>query len=524
MAQPNQEQHRISQVYLRPWSFKSKRKADTLCVMRYGDPVTFYQTVREFTAETNLFDTTLYDEGQERFFDQQSQIAETNFAKVLRALASGTYDGQIRIYLAEFASNLFVRQASTTFFLKFIMQRKPMREKLLREIVRFEEKDANLIELMYEEMAIDPDHSLDDKVSAVLLQAWKHFMEVFKRFNHVILKAPADRDWYASTNPVIVKKMGRDGYVVGTQAEIYFPISKECLVYMYLDGAEIENPLTKYPEDTITQVPLEVFDEIMYNTIIKSHPDFFIMSEDMGHVDVRDGSTLRWYRPDLNAIEDDEPEFSFLATPLPPSPDDPDLKRLLAKMNAKAEPVVVDVETHPDAEVNECIGIVDKMVRDFGGSRVLGWQVWKGTYLIEAEFHAVWKTKDGALKDVSKKGNKVTKILFVEDPDLVYDGTQFNNIRLNRFGERVVQDLIDTCDTLFKLYNKDGRSAFYGLDFLKNLTKEQYENLQVVEYFRRQLVQFLNDGGNEVSTCFCDRGRKYKDCHGLAVAELAKLD
>lgn len=524
MVHPDQEQHRISQVYLRSWSFKNKRNADTLCLIRYGNSVTFYQTVREFTAETNLFDTTLFDEGQERFFDRQSGIAETNFDKVLKALAAGGYDGQVRIYLAEFASNLFVRQKSTFDFFRFIVERKPLREKLYREIVSFEEKDADLIEAVYEEMAIDPDHTLDNKVSAVLLQAWKHFMEVFKRFNHVILKAPEDRDWFATTNPVIVKKMGRDGYAIGAKSEIYFPISKEWLVYMYLDGADIKNPLTQYPEDTITQVQLEVFDEIMYNTIIKSHPEFFIMSEDMGHVDVRDGSKLRWYRPDPNAFVDDGPEFSFLSTPLPLAPDDPDLKRLLSKMNARYEPVVVDVETHPDAMVNECIAIVDKMVRNFGGSRVLGWQVWKGAYLIEAEFHAVWKTSDGLLKDVSRKSNNVMKILFVEDTDLVYDGTQFNNIRLNRFGERVVQDLIDIYDTLFNLYNKDGRAGLYGLDLLKSLTKEQHENLQVVEHFKKQLIQFLNDGGNELSTCFCNRGIKYRDCHGLAVAELAKLD
>ena len=97
MNQPDQNQHRIPQVYLRQWSFKDKRNADTLCVMKKGDPVSHYKTVKNFTAEKNLFDTTLHDEGFERFFDEKCKYVETNFPKIITSLQMNDYSGQIRI-------------------------------------------------------------------------------------------------------------------------------------------------------------------------------------------------------------------------------------------------------------------------------------------------------------------------------------------------------------------------------------------------------------------------------------------
>lgn len=524
MVHQDQLQHRISQVYLKSWSFKNKKNADAVCILRSGNPITYYRTVKKFTAELNLFDTTLFEEGQERFFDKMCIQAENNFAKVLEALSTGSYDCQTRIYLAEFAANLFVRQESTFKFFKFIATRKPLRKKLFKEIAILDEERAKYIEEIYEEMTMDPDHTLDSKVSAIVAQAWTHFMEVFKRFNHVILKAPQDRHWFTTTNPVMVKQLGWEGWIVGTDAEVYFPISKDYLLYMYFEGSHPENPLTKLVENSLTEVTLDTCDSIFHNIIKKSNPAYFILGEDMGHTDVRDGRVLPWYQVKDDQSDEEDLKFSFMGATLPPSPDDADLKKLLKKMGIKSDPIVLDVETQADAKQNECVAIVDKMVEKFGGSRLIGWQFWKAPYFIEAEFHAVWRTLEGQLKDVSFKQNKVTKIVFIEDPDLNYSGRQINNVRMPLYNDLVIAHFIEVCDILFKLYNKGNRANLYGVEFAKSLKQKQLHNLQGVEAYKQYILKFLNDGGNEDSQCFCNQPNKYKDCHAKILPQLRHLD
>lgn len=81
--------------------------------MKLGQPIAHYVKVKRFTALTNLFDTTLFEPGHERFFDKMCIRTESNYPKVIKALNQGWYDPQARIYLSEFVSNIFVRQQWT---------------------------------------------------------------------------------------------------------------------------------------------------------------------------------------------------------------------------------------------------------------------------------------------------------------------------------------------------------------------------------------------------------------------------
>jgi hypothetical protein len=511
----NQEQHRIPQVYWRQWCFRdSKTNAETLSVLAYGQAVSHYVKVKRFTAVTNLFDTTLFEPGSERFFDKMCIRTESNYQKVIKALNTGEYDPQTRIYLTEFVSNIFVRQQWTYDFFTWILERKHIRKKLFREISILDNDNENgLIEKMYEEMAIDPEHTMDSKVSAVLVQAWKHFKTAFQRFNHIIVKAPVGRFWNTTDNPVIVHNMGNDGWVAGPECEIYFPISKDFLLYMHVDKVKKENTFISLPENKISEISIDDFDHVALQVIAKSKCNYHVIGENIGYYNASTGVHEERYTRPQSPDNGSREDYKLVGTPYPPAPDDQDLLVILKRLKTDAIPTVVKVDTHADARENECIEIVDKMVSLFGGERILGWQIWQGGFLIEAEFHAVWQKDDGQIIDVSIKKNKIPAIVFVPDKGLQYKGKQINSVRVNLTKNPVVDDFIRLWNIRHKLLNKGKRSELYGEELWRSLTSEQQENIRRVLKLIALLEQFLESGADEDTLCFCRSGRKYKNCH-----------
>jgi len=68
-----------------------------------------------------------------------------------------------------------------------------------------------------------------------------------------------------------------------------------------------------------------------------------------------------------------------------------------------------------------CYWNVDRLVRDHGGSMVLGWQhLWWPDRLAISMHHAIWKKPDGTLVDVTQKENsdRAEGITFSADPSL----------------------------------------------------------------------------------------------------------
>jgi hypothetical protein len=100
--------------------------------------------------------------------------------------------------------------------------------------------------------------------------------------------------------------------------------------------------------------------------------------------------------------------------PFAPRLDDPQLKLLLDKMGVNSTPVYVDVVPDDGANINECFPNVSKKVKTVGGSRIIGWQIYKTDILIEAEFHAVWQSDDNKLFDITPKNIPCSKILFLQ--------------------------------------------------------------------------------------------------------------
>ncbi|MGB4971761.1 MAG: DUF4238 domain-containing protein [Cyclobacteriaceae bacterium] len=285
-----QGQHRISQVYLKQFAFRHpKTKAYVISVYERGNPITSYKSIKSFTKETNLFDTPLADPGFERYFENSSKKVETNYPKVLRSIdQTGELDKFCREQLIAFVSNLFLSQGTTReLFLTPILESKQIRAKLFNEITMFYD-EPELHKLVLEEIADDKQHSTSHKLNLIKAQIWGHLSIVLKQLSLVILRARPETGWFTSDNPVIIDTRDNiEAWIVPPQAEIYFPLSPEYLLFIHNHRVNTDNPIKNFEPNKVTDAPMEIMDSIMRTKIGLSANRFAICCSDLGIVDLR---------------------------------------------------------------------------------------------------------------------------------------------------------------------------------------------------------------------------------------------
>lgn len=189
---------------------------------------------------------------------------------------------------------------------------------------------------------------------------------------------------------------------------------------------------------------------------------------------------------------------------------DDDLERLVDAVGSGTRPVFIEVTPEPYARVNECFPAVAEKVRQDGGKAQLGWQLWRGRFLLEAEFHAVWRSPKSDLRDITPKSVPVGRILFLPDPRARYEGRQVDSVRLNRTTNQLVDDLVAVHEALFRLGNA-GERATQNAVVLEGPDAEHFGHLQEM---LAGIISILNGGGTRNSPCFCRSRRRYRLCHG----------
>ena len=187
------------------------------------------------------------------------------------------------------------------------------------------------------------------------------------------------------------------------------------------------------------------------------------------------------------------------------------VKGITKVIGVKSKPFLIDFIPEKDAKVLDCFPTVQKKVKECGGNMILGWQFWETTNIIEAEFHAVWESPEEKIIDITPKSiNGIYHTLFLIDENLVYQGKQKDNYRINTTQNKFVDDLIKVCEAIFKFENKGERAYQYSLQ-MTALEEEKYHKLKSLQ----ELYQIIIDqklGKN--SPCVCGSGEKIKHCHG----------
>jgi uncharacterized protein YecA (UPF0149 family) len=115
----------------------------------------------------------------------------------------------------------------------------------------------------------------------------------------------------------------------------------------------------------------------------------------------------------------------------------------------------------------------------------------------------VWVDPNGALVDITPKADREARVLFIPDPNRVYENVPIDNVRVILSNKPAFLNAIRAQEQFAKLrikYNVDGREARIPVSELQAL------GLTNEPAFRKKT------GRNE--PCPCGSGKKFKLCHG----------
>ena len=171
-------------------------------------------------------------------------------------------------------------------------------------------------------------------------------------------------------------------------------------------------------------------------------------------------------------------------------------------------PQYVNVIPESYCQENFCFPNVEQKVQIDGGSIVYGWQIWlMPEILIEAEFHAVWKSPQGELIDIIPRSQPVEKILFIQDLERTYTGKKVDNIRKNISDNELVDTFINIAKCEFNIvsYFETFKSRYFIPEMDIEIGKELIE-------IHRIYLGMIRNKMKRSDRCICGSGKKFKNC------------
>ena len=173
-----------------------------------------------------------------------------------------------------------------------------------------------------------------------------------------------------------------------------------------------------------------------------------------------------------------------------------------ASITSDSSPEYIDVCPAPWASLNECFNNVSRMVKQYGGSMILGWTVWqRGNMLLDAEAHAIWRAPDGKLIDITPHSYNEKRILFLFDSSVCYQGITIPSHRQALTDSPLVAEFI-------RLYSeRDHIMQTATLGNVYVMPADLHNRINALQLIFSQEV-----GRND--PCPCGSGLKYKKCCG----------
>jgi len=237
-----QYQHRLPQVYLKPFGYRHQKKWYISVLDKYKGH-TEQMPISEFTAGPNIFDYELLEIPDERrHFEKLCARIEAKYSHVLKSIRKGQYSQDEHITVCEFMATLVARSEQMRDFFSSLSTDYRTRQKFFDEITFLNEEVRSDLDL------IKAGLSNHEAMKPIATVAGEYLAKCLTLFEYVILKAPAaeGKKWFTSDNPVIIHETRNFGSIISAESEIYFPISKDYCFFFYHSQSEIrDHPLRK---------------------------------------------------------------------------------------------------------------------------------------------------------------------------------------------------------------------------------------------------------------------------------------
>jgi hypothetical protein len=153
------------------------------------------------------------------------------------------------------------------------------------------------------------------------------------------------------------------------------------------------------------------------------------------------------------------------------------IKKLCRKIGTGWAPQWVPVEPRLDSGFRDCFADVGRQVEEHGGSLVSGWLIWEHPgVLLDAEFHAIWKSPEGNLLDVTEKADRERRVLFVPDGTRTFAGHRIDNVRLPIGKDPLIAEFIKSKELFQQSFEAEHAEKVGMVALSPELTALQYES------------------------------------------------
>lgn len=186
--------------------------------------------------------------------------------------------------------------------------------------------------------------------------------------------------------------------------------------------------------------------------------------------------------------------------------------------NESRAPSFVPNLVSTQSSAGNCFNNVAQHQANHGGSIQYGWCIWETPgILLQAEFHAVWKTPDGKLVDITPHNQNLRDghILFLVDSVRVYEGVRVNNIRIPLLDAPIVTAYLDAQNALFaetQHYMNDQRQKLNTETQRHDAVQQVNKVLKQFEDSHLALERLIKKRFPRNDPCPCGSGLKAKKC------------
>lgn len=226
MNHPVQYQHRIPEVYLKPFGYRFQKKW-YISVLDMAKDHTEQMPISEFTAEANQFDYDLLEDIEDRrHFEKLCASIEGKYGRVLKSVRKGQISESERQTVCQFMATLIVRSRRKRDFFSSLSNDHLTKERFFEEISMLNE------DIRYDLDLINNSLSKNEAVKLMSTVAGEHLAKCLSQFEFVILKATSGKSWFTSDNPVVIHDTEYEGMIISFESEVYFPISKNYCFFL----------------------------------------------------------------------------------------------------------------------------------------------------------------------------------------------------------------------------------------------------------------------------------------------------
>ena len=200
--------------------------------------------------------------------------------------------------------------------------------------------------------------------------------------------------------------------------------------------------------------------------------------------------------------------------PVTPAEISESILSICRELSTVEAPCYIRVQPTIGAAINECFPIVTDRVATSGGAVVYGWSIREQPKLfVEAEFHAVWRDKDGVLIDIAPKQRPTERILFAVDSVKTFIGRQVGSVRRPLSRTPSVIEFINVLDEEFEFMNRGSRASQQGDFGVRGHEATEYQDIQRRKTIHHLAMLKLSPEIWPYGPCACGSGKKVRWCH-----------